>query len=229
MTSTSDTAPRPCLIIDERESGEYDRLLGGLGVQTSRQTLSVADFVLSGRLAVERKSREDFEASIIDGRLFEQANRLSQSYARAAIVVEGSLGGERVRREALLGAYSSLLADYGISLFFTRNPSGTAELLAAMARHELAGSKEMRVAAKPKMLTLDKMQRGLIEMLPGMGPKMAKNLLVHFGTPMNVLLADEKKLQEAEGLGPKRAKIIRRVLDSVYRYKDGEDEQQVNI
>ncbi len=224
-----DPAPHPCIVIDARESREYDRLLEAAGVEVRRQTLTVSDFVLSERLAVERKSREDFEASIIDGRLFEQAKRLSQSYARAAVIVEGSLGEGRVRREALLGAYSSLLADFGISLFFTRNPPGTAELLAAMARHETSGSKEMRVAAKPKMLTPGKMQRGLIEMLPGMGPKMARNLLEHFGTPMNVLLADEQKLQEVEGLGPKRAKLIRRVLDSVYKYKDEEEEQQLNI
>jgi ERCC4-type nuclease len=59
----------------------------------------------------------------------------------------------------------------------------------------------------------------VVEVLPGVGPKMAKTLLEYFGSPANVLAADEKKLQEAPGMGPKRAKFIRRVLDSVFECK----------
>ncbi|MDE1798349.1 MAG: hypothetical protein KGH63_03005 [Candidatus Micrarchaeota archaeon] len=220
-------APSVKIVIDERERGDYERLLREAGAQVERQTLSVGDFVLSERLAAERKSRADFEASVMDGRLFEQAQRLAAAYERAAMIIEGERGEgaaggrtERIGRSALLGAYSALVAEWGISLFFTKTAEATCELLLAMARYEQVNrGKPLRVMAKPKALTLEAYQKAAVEVLPGVGPKMAKSLLEYFGSPANVLAADEKKLQEAPGMGPKKAKMIRRVLDSVFECK----------
>ena len=214
------------IIVDERESKEYDRLLKEAGIIVERRTLSIGDFVLSHRLVAERKARADFKASIIDGRLFEQAQRLVQSYERVIIVVEGERDGQvsRVSRPALLGAYGALVSDMGISLFFTKNQAGTCELLAALAKHEqLAKKLQLRVMAKPKCLTIEQYQRALIECLPQVGPSMAKKLLAYFGTPANILLADEKKLMEVGGLGPKKAKQIKKVLDSVWECTNKEE------
>lgn len=229
-SATTKAPARARIVIDERESKEYDRLLAAAECACERQTLSVGDFVLSSRLVAERKGRADFEASIVDGRLFEQAQRLVQSYQRVVVVVEGEREGSetgrtgRVSRAALLGAYGALVADFGISLFFTKNPSGTAELLSSLAKHEqLARKLELRVMAKPKCLTIGQFQRALIECLPQVGPAMAKKLLAHFGTPANIILADEKKLMEVEGMGAKKAKQIRRVLDSVFECENGEE------
>lgn len=223
MTSSAPDPPLVRIAIDERESREYDEWLRKLGASVERQTLSVADFVLSERLAAERKSRADFEASILDGRLFEQAKRLAEAYARAVLIIEGVEGAGRVGRAALLGAYSALVSDFGISLFFTKNAAGTSELLYALAKHAQMGRKQAwRVMAKPKALTLKAYQKAVLEVLPGCGPTMAERLLTYFGSPINVLTADENKLQEVEKLGPKKARRIRRVLDSVYECGDEE-------
>ena len=212
------------VVVDERESKEYDHLLSAAGCIVERKTLSIADFVLSERLAAERKSRADFEASIIDGRLFEQAARLVAAYPRVVIIIEGDRDDERsnrVSRSALLGAYSALVSDLGISLFFTKNPPATAELLAALARHDqLAKKVPMRVMAKPKSLSLEQAQRAMVEALPGVGPQMARKLLAHFGTPARVFTSSVKELQEVDGLGPKKAKLIYKVLDSLWEPKD---------
>ena len=209
------------IVIDMRESAEYDKLLIAAGCVCERQTLSVGDFVLSERLVAERKSRTDFENSIIDGRLFEQAVRLTGTYERVIIVVEGDSHSERINRAALLGAYSALVSDLGISLFFTKHAAGTAELLAAMAKHEQVAKKTpLRVMAKPKTFSVEQYQRAIIEVLPGVGPQMAKTLLTHFGNPANVLSASEKALVEVRGMGDKRAKLIRRMLDSVWECKE---------
>ncbi len=220
---------RARIVVDMREAQEYDYLLSEAGCVVERQTLSVGDFVLSERLVAERKSRADFESSIIDGRLFEQARRLTEAYPRVIVVVEGEKGDNpdkigRIDRRALLGAYSSLVADFGISLFFTRSPEATAELLSALAHHEQVARKSpMRVMAKPKALGVEQYQRAIIEVLPGVGPQMAKALLRHFGCPAHVLAAGEKELQEVEGMGPKRAKLIRRMLDSVWECEKEEE------
>lgn len=212
---------RAKIIIDMRESQNYDELLSNFDIECARQQLSVGDFILSEKLVAERKSRPDFEASIIDGRLLEQASRLSGSYARAVLIVEGEGSEQRVDRRALFGAYCSLVSDFGISLFFTKNAKGTAELLSSMAKHEqLAKKTQLRVFSKKKCLSVEQFQLGLIESLPMVGPKMARKLLAHFGTPANILIADEKKLSEVDGFGLKKAKMLRNVLDSVYSSKD---------
>lgn len=222
--NSTSNAPQALIVIDERESKEYDHLLSAAGCKTERKTLSIADFVLSERLAAERKSRADFEASIIDGRLFEQAARLIAAYPRVVLIVEGDRDDERsnrVSRSALLGAYSALVSDLGISLFFTKNPPATAELLAALARHDqLAKKVPMRVMAKPKSITLEQTQRALIEALPRVGPQMARRLLMHFGTPARIFSSSVKELQEVEGLGPKKAKLISKVLDNLWEPKE---------
>ncbi len=209
------------IIIDEREGSEFGRLLAGHGAEIEWKTLSVGDFVLSERLVAERKTRADFENSIIDGRLFEQAKRLGESYERAVVIVEGEESSGRVKKESLLGAYSSLVADFGLAVFFTRNSEKTCELLFALAKHEqLAKKVQMRVMEKPKCLTVSDYQKAIIECLPGIGPETARKLLAYFGTPQNVLTADEKKLCEVEGVGKKRAKMLRSVLEGVWKEEE---------
>lgn len=216
----ADSKCEPKIVIDEREEGEFGRLLAKMGAEIEWKTLSVGDFVLSERLVAERKTRSDFEASIIDGRLFEQAKRLGESYAKAVVIVEGEEGVGRVSREAILGAYGAIVADFGLAMFFTRNPERTCELVYALARHEQCARKvQMRVMSKPKCLTIGDYQKAIIECLPGVGPETARRLLVHFGTPENVLCAKEKKLSEVDGLGKKKAKMIRSVLEAVWKEK----------
>jgi Fanconi anemia group M protein len=119
-----------------------------------------------------------------------------------------------------LGAYSSLISHNGLTIFFTKNPSSTCELLFALAKHEQLSKKNTpRIAAKQKALTLPQCQRLLIESLPSTGPKLAQNLLIHFGSPRNILSADAKELENVPLLGKKRAKLIKNVLDSVYPYE----------
>jgi len=206
----------PKIVIDERESSEFGRMLAKFGAEIEWKTLSVGDFVLSERLVAERKTRADFEASIIDGRLFEQAKRLGESYDHAVIIVEGEEGAGRVSREALLGAYGAIVADFGLAMFFTRNGERTCELLYALARHEQCAKKvALRVMAKPKCLSVGDYQKAIIECLPGIGPETAKKLLRYFGSVENVVAADEKKLSEVDGIGEKKAKMIRSVLGGV--------------
>lgn len=213
------------IVIDQREDPEFDRLLGGLGAVVERKVLEVGDFLCSARLAVERKTRSDFEQSVIDGRLFSQLQNLGSNYSRVVVLVEGTVNEERINRNALLGAYSAIIADFGASLIFVRDMEKSAELIFSMAKHEqLARKQPMRVFAKRKTLTLAQSQRAIVEMLPMIGPKLAKALLNHFGSIERVFSASEKELLEVENMGSKKAKIIRAVLSK--DYDDSEDELQ---
>jgi len=204
------------IAVDKREEG-FAGLLRGLGADVEECSLAVADFICSERVAVERKTRADFEKSVIDMRLFEQLKRLGESYPRVVLAVEGEGGAGMLSRESLMGAYSSVLADFGASIFFTRNAEKTAELVFSIAKHEqLAGKKPMRVCGARKGLTLAQNQKAIVEMLPMVGPKIAEALLEHFGSVWGVFNASEEELLGVEGMGKKRARAIRNAIDGRY-------------
>ncbi|NYZ77049.1 hypothetical protein H0O02_01915 [Candidatus Micrarchaeota archaeon] len=215
------------IIIDHRESGRFDEYLTGMGAAVKRQALALGDFLCSAKLAVERKTRADFESSIIDGRLFSQLQELAANYPNVVLLVEGTRdeAPERVGKEAVLGAYAAVLSDFGASLIFTKDMKSTAEIIFALAKHEqLAKKHPMRVFAKRKTLTPSQSQRAVIETLPMVGPKMARKLLLHFGSVEKIASAAEKELEAVPGLGKKRAKVIRSLL--VYGYDEEEDEMR---
>jgi len=217
---------RALIVIDQRESAEFDRMFSAGGADVERRQLQVGDFLCSGRLAVERKTRADFEQSIVDGRMFSQLFNLTSGYPRAAIIVEGETSEGRISKEALLGAYAAIVSDFGASIFFTRSMEKTAELVLALAKHEqLAKKTPMRVFAKRKTLTASANQRAIAEMLPMVGPKLARALLEHFGNVESLFTANEAELRKVEGMGAKRAKAIRSIIEN--SYDSQEDEAQL--
>ena len=194
------------IIIDHRESQLFDEYLEEMGAVVKRQVLDIGDFVCSSKLVVERKTRADFESSIIDGRLFTQLHQLSSNYPAVVLIVEGMKkdAPERIRREAILGTYATIMADFGVSLIFTKDMKATAELLFAIGKHEqIARKHPLRIFAKRKTFTPSQTQRSIIEMLPTVGPKLAQALLNHFGTVDRVITASERELLEVPGLGKK--------------------------
>ncbi|HLC57721.1 MAG TPA: helix-hairpin-helix domain-containing protein, partial [Candidatus Nanoarchaeia archaeon] len=69
---------------------------------------------------------------------------------------------------------------------------------------------------KRKPFTLKEQQEYLIESLPGIGALLSKSLLQKFSSPVNILNSAESQLKETSGIGKKKAKAIRQVLDSPY-------------
>jgi Fanconi anemia group M protein len=200
-------------------------MLESLGAEIEPRQLELGDYQASDRLLVERKTRQDFESSIFDGRLFSQAADLSQAVPRVVIMVEGQAEHEsRISRAALLGAYSSLISDFGCALFFTRDISATAEMVFALAKHEqLSKSRPNSVYAKRKAKTLPEQQRAVVEALPNVGPSLARALLEYFDTVENVMSAPESELEEVGKIGKKTARELREVLTKRYQEKKGKN------
>jgi ERCC4-type nuclease len=209
------------IAVDHREDAHFDELLKALGADVERRVLSVGDFLCSARLAIERKTRADFEQSVIDGRLFSQLPNLLANYERVVVVVEGSGDEGRLARASLLGAYAAIVADYGASLVFTDGMEGTAELVFNFAKHEQLGKGQpLRIYAKKKTFTPSQTSRSIVESLPMIGPKTAKAMLRHFGSVDAVARASERELADVPGVGKKRAKLIRAILAYEYREED---------
>ncbi len=211
-------APCIAITVDSREPPEYAAAFSGIGAEVKVDTLQVGDYVVSPRCAIERKTRADFEASIVDGRLFSQAKNLCASYERPVLIVEGRPNPESgVSKAALLGAYACLVCEYGMSVFFVKSMKAFCRLVYAFARYEQKGrGKIFPVYAKKKALSLDKMQLAVLESMPLVGPKYARLILAHFGTLKNAMAASKEDFMGVKGLGEKRATIIFNLLGAQY-------------
>jgi ERCC4-related helicase len=211
------------VVADTRELGALvTRELVKLGALVKSETLEVGDFVLSDRVAVERKEVEDFASSIIDGRLFEQAAKLKESYVKPIMIVEGEklTGSGRVRPEAIMGAYASVLVDYGIPAVCTHDPSETAQMMFAVARREQIQEKRPpRIMTSPKPTTIEHQQEFIVSSLPNIDNTRAKKLLGHFQTVEHVFSASKEELMSISGIGEKISEEIRRVLTAKYKTK----------
>lgn len=209
------------VVADSRELGALvTRELAKLGALIKSETLEVGDFVLSDRVVVERKNVEDFASSIIDGRLFQQAANLKEAYAKPVIVVEGEnlTGSGRVRPEAMMGAYASILIDYGIPIVWTQKPYETAQLMFAIARREQIQEKRApRIMTAPKPSSIEEQQEFIVSSLPNIDSTRAKKLLASFQTVERIFQASKEELMSVSGIGEKISEEIRRVLTSKYK------------
>ncbi|HID17425.1 TPA: DEAD/DEAH box helicase, partial [Candidatus Bathyarchaeota archaeon] len=208
------------VLVDAREANSRAvSELSRLGASIELRALPCGDFVVSDRVVVERKASEDFCSSIIDGRLFEQAKRLKESYERPVILVEGDplFTLRNLRPEAVAGAVSSLLTDFGLSLISTKDPRETALLIYSLARREqIIERREPKLRGEKKPLSLSALQEYVVSGLPGVDTVIAKRLLERFKSVEKVFTASERELKEVEGIGEKISRKIREVLTAAY-------------
>ncbi|WP_121820977.1 DEAD/DEAH box helicase [Halostella salina] len=212
------------IVVDQREldSNIARDLSTRDGVETRLETLAVGDYVLSDRVAVERKSVGDFLDTLTGGddrSMFEQVGDLTRHYSRGVLIVEGEdLYGERnVHPNAVRGALSSLAVDFGVSVLRTDDEDDTADLLAVIAgREQDVDDREVSVHGEKQSKTLAEQQEYVVSSIADVGPVTARSLLAEFGTVEAVMTAREDDLLEADGVGAVTAERIRKVVGSEY-------------
>ncbi|NYZ75114.1 hypothetical protein H0O03_02525 [Candidatus Micrarchaeota archaeon] len=211
---------KPIVFVDDREqSNECVARLKHLGAELKVQRLGVADFIVSQRVGVERKECGDLESSVVDGRLFRQAEELKQNFERPLIAVVGK-GFCRLNEKALEGALIALTVDYGIPVLFFEDEVALGNFLFHLAgREQLSSPKERRLRLEKKAFSVGDQQRFIVESLPGIGPSTAKKLLEHFGSVEGVFEAHEDELAEVAGIGKDKAAEIRRVVAASFARK----------
>ena len=193
-------------------------------VTTRLETLAVGDYVLSDRVAVERKSVADFLDTLTGGdrSMFEQVGDLVGNYSRPVVVIEGGdLYGERnVHPNAIRGALASLAVDFNASILRTDDESETAALLATIARREQeVRDREISVHGEKSAKTTAEQQEYVVASIADIGPVTARSLLEHFGTVEAVMTARKDDLQEVSGVGEVTAEKIREVVGNEYNGK----------
>jgi Fanconi anemia group M protein len=137
-------------------------------------------------------------------------------------MVEGAnlTGSGRVRPEAMMGAYASMLIDYGIPIVWTQTPSEMAQLMFAIARREQVQDKRApRIMTAPKPVTLEEQQEFIVSSLPNIDRSRASKLLNSFQTVQRIFTASREELMSVSGIGEKISEDIRKVLTTAYERK----------
>ncbi|NOY11600.1 MAG: DEAD/DEAH box helicase [Archaeoglobi archaeon] len=213
--------PRLVIYADSREmrSGVV-RKLRERGVEVIVRNLEVADYVLSERVGVERKTVDDFLDSLVGReRLFSQIMNLKRSYQRPVVIIEGEsiYGRRRVNPSSVRGAIATIAIDFGVPVIFTRNEDETADFLVSIAR------REQEIKKRDVSLHADKTKRSLREELeyvvsaiPEVGPVIARSLLEHFGTVRAIANASVEELMKVPKVGRKTAERIWRFFNTPY-------------
>jgi Fanconi anemia group M protein len=210
------------IIADTREfSSEVVRELSRKGVVVKSQQLDVGDYILSDRLAVERKEVGDFLSSLMGGRLFSQLKMLKSAYVNPLLVLEGEGLLERrgMSDQAIIGALASIVSDFNIPIISTSNAKETANLLAIMVKREISEGRPVGIRGEKVSMSLQERQQFIIEGLPGVSATLAQRLLAHFGSVKAIMEADEKRLCEVKGIGDTIAKGIVESIRSGYLRK----------
>jgi len=218
------------IIVDKREriSG-IPGFLRQEGIQVSFRQLSVGDYVLSDRCAVERKSASDFVSSMFSGRLFDQVQRLSGAYELPLIIIEGSFFDSiqiSGKEKAIFGAIAKISVETPTKFLFTESREKTATLLSTLANHEqIFHGWSPIVRRSPKQLTEDEMKLFIVTSLPNIGSKLANRLLRSFGSVKGIFNATSAELSRVEGIGRKKAHIVAKLIKNPYRLERDEAKQ----
>jgi DNA excision repair protein ERCC-4 len=213
-----ETAQTVEVLVDDRErpSGVVAELEKAGRAIVKIEHLSVGDYCVDGAVLIERKTAADFAESLMDGRLFSQAVRMSSSPFRPAYIIEGTSAewsGLGVSREALQGALVTLMLIFDVPVFRSTAPAESARLIcyigSQLARLRNPGYAPYRQAKAKQKKTR---QLRILLSLPGVGPDRARKLLDRFGTVRACFTASPTELSEIDGIGSKTAAAIDQVI-----------------
>ena len=207
------------IIVDHREKGIVNELKD-LELDVELKDLKAGDFVLSDKVGVELKTKEDFINSIIDGRLIKQLKLLRENFEIPLLIIQGEediYSLRNIHPNAIRGMLASIAISYNIPIIYSKNIKDTAAILKIIAKREQDPDlKSIYLRSERKPLTLKEQQEYIIQSLPGVGPNLSKSLLGNFKSVKNIFNADIDGLKEVEKIGKKKAENIKKVIDQEY-------------
>lgn len=213
------------ILVDYRErNSEVVEELAKLGAPLRFENLDAGDYLIAGKVVVERKSCNDFVSSIIDKRLFEQTRYMLQTQLKPVVIVEGdfakTLAFRKVGYPQVYGAIAALV-DMGVSVLRTGSSVETAYAIYYIyKRHAEPSRKEYLQPVKVKVVksnkSIETVQLNMVAAIPGISRELAHRILMHFKTPRRFFKASPAELRRVEGLGEARIAKILEALDTVY-------------
>ncbi|MHA2268741.1 MAG: DEAD/DEAH box helicase [Promethearchaeota archaeon] len=202
------------IVCDNRETASpVVRNLSLMGVDLRLEQLSVADYVISNRVGIERKTSKDFTDSIKDGRLFKELKSLTETYERSILILEEDpFLDSNLSENAIYGAITSIILNLGVIIYKTKNAKETANFLYQLARREQSEHKSaLKLRFDKAPIDNSKLLEYIVAGIPGVNAFRARNLLKELKTLQNIFLADIPDLTKVENVGKKIAQEIYKI------------------
>jgi Fanconi anemia group M protein len=203
--------PEPVtLLVDHREPPAIITALRRVkNLQVMRTELAVGDYQVEGRLVFERKSNDDFHASLADkgAHLMRQAEAMAATGLHRVLIIEG---GAYARRQFVLNRLASTLSYlqnvHGIHVTPTMNQRHSVYAIVQAVKHHLFGMSTEIVQPDPidkREAAVDptRLARLLLRHFQGVSEERANALAAHFGTLAAIAVASEEQLREVKGIG----------------------------
>jgi len=205
FSSHKDEAPKTSakILVDikEKNSLVYTELIAQKA-NSSFESLEIGDYLIEDTI-FERKTLQDFSASLLDKRLFEQLKNMSRYEKRFLILEQSSIDSIRpkIHENALRGAVLSILESYKTPIIFSKNEKDTAAYLILFAQKALETNKTSSpLRLKKEHASLEEQKQFILEGFPGIGPTHAKKLLEKFKKLKTIFSQDAASLQEKTSL-----------------------------
>jgi len=190
-----------------------------------RDCLTVGDYQLNNLIA-ERKTMPDLIGSVKDGRLFLQAGKLAKINESSIIILEGTLRDllhSGMRREAIQGTLITLMLRFGIPVLRSNSPEESARLMLYAARQiereNTFGDrsiKKWRYRGKTQKNSINQMH--VLQGIPGVGTRLATQILKRFGSIATLCKASKEELLKVKGIGKLNAGYIHNTLHKIVVY-----------
>ncbi len=209
------------VVCDNRETASaVVRALSLMGVNLVLKQLTVADYILSERVGIERKSAQDFNDSVKDGRLFNELFELKNNFARPILILEGDpFLNSNINQNALYGAITSIILNLGITIYKTNDPSDSAMFIYQLAKKEQSDSKmDLKLRFDKKPIEISSLLEFIVAGIPGINALRAKNLLRELKSLQEIFNADIGDLMKVESVGKKIAQEIYKL--SRFKYQN---------
>ncbi len=188
----SDLSKSSSIIVDKREPSSIRTELQNQAVSYELATLEYGDFILSSRIAVERKRGDDLVASIYDHRFFAQLKALKALYPCPVLILENPtrmFHRRYTNEDSVYGAIVYVLRKLGISIIPTETMQETCSVLKHLHQKETDTGFYPSIPpalSETASLTQDD-QIYLLEGLMYTGSKRSHEFLERFGTLSNFL------------------------------------------
>ena len=211
-------SPKPIIYVDTREfRSDVVKYLSENYSIVAKQ-FEVGDYIISDRIAIERKKVDDFLDSLKDGRLFSQMVEMRRNYEVPILIIEGeSLFIRGFHENSIYGALASIISDYKVPIIFTKDARETAKFIEALMRRELGERGEVSLRKEKRAMSTEERQRYIIESLPNVSAKLSQRLLEHFGSVKDVINAEVGELIQVKGIGRKTAEEIYDIVNKKYK------------
>ena len=202
----------PRVYVDFRErKNRIPEKLSAHGCEVCFAALATADYILSEDIGIEVKIGEDFHKSLVDGRLFSEAEKMAANFSAPLFLLVGA----KPSTPQQTGAVCALAVKFRIPVLFVENEDLAAEMIATIAK-QYQTRRDFAPRGKKSGRTATDIAVDMLCRIPGVGPKTAKKILTRFATLRSVANSSMRALTETPGISQKLAENIYGIFNHEY-------------